>query len=449
MQYIINIFKKVIVKLNKWQDEELVPSVPLKANKNTNKRVEKTTPKVKKIKVHDYILPDVFLLSESINNFISIKELISDNKFKFSSNVLNIALGKKDRNENVFVDLKEIHSLFIGGATGSGKTNLLHSIILSILYGKKPDECRLVLIDPKMVELSAYNEIPHLLTPVITDPCKAIFGLKWIVKEIENRYGYLARLNVRNIKEYNKKIDDMKNIGAVIKRTIQTGFDMDTGAPIFEEQELDLTPLPHIVVIVDGITDLILVSDNETLNSLERITRMGYIVGVHIIVSISNFSKNNKVKAIKSLFNNCLCFQVFSKKDSMFILERYGAEKLTNKGHMLCKFMNYSFDLVKGCFVKYEDIEKVASFWKEQGVSDYTDVFVEEQKVESYFDSDISDEKLYASAVEIVKNNKKASTSYLQRKLRIEYNKAASIVDRMEAEGIVSEADHVGRRKVL
>ena len=385
------------------------------------------------------------------------KDLLEDPAFRETKNTLNVVLGKDIGGRNVYADLAKMPHLLVAGTTGSGKSVGVNTMILSLLYRMRPEECKLIMIDPKMLEFSMYNGIPHLLTPVITDPAKAVIGLKWAVKEMEDRYRAMAQLNVRNIAGYNQKLQELKASGEKIERTVQTGFDAETGKPIFEKQELDLTPLPYIVIVVDEMADLMLVAGKDVEAAIQRLAQMARAAGLHLIMSTQRPSVDVITGTIKANFPTRISFQVTSKIDSRTILGEQGAEQLLGMGDMLYMPAGQRPIRVHGSFVKDSEVEKVVEFLKAQREPEYVSGVTEGELSEkdggSVFDKGDfaagSDEDLYAQAVAIVQNDKKASTSYIQRKLRIGYNRAASLIDKMEEEGITSAADHVGRREVL
>lgn len=385
------------------------------------------------------------------------KDLLEDQAFRETKNTLNVVLGKDIGGRNVYADLAKMPHLLVAGTTGSGKSVGVNTMILSLLYRMRPEECKLIMIDPKMLEFSMYNGIPHLLTPVITDPAKAVIGLKWAVKEMEDRYRAMAQLNVRNIAGYNQKLQELKASGEKIERTVQTGFDAETGKPIFEKQELDLTPLPYIVIVVDEMADLMLVAGKDVEAAIQRLAQMARAAGLHLIMSTQRPSVDVITGTIKANFPTRISFQVTSKIDSRTILGEQGAEQLLGMGDMLYMPAGRRPIRIHGSFVKDSEVEKVVEFLKSQREPEYVSGVTEGELSEkdggSVFDkgdfSAGSDEDLYAQAVAIVQNDKKASTSYIQRKLRIGYNRAASLIDKMEEEGIISAADHVGRREVL
>lgn len=396
-------------------------------------------------------------MPNKIRETVWFKDLLEDEAFKETKNTLNVVLGKDIGGRNIYADLAKMPHLLVAGTTGSGKSVGVNSMILSLLYRMRPEECKLIMIDPKMLEFSMYNGIPHLLTPVITDPSKAVIGLKWAVKEMEDRYRAMAQLNVRNIAGYNQKLRELRASGEKVGRTIQTGFDMETGKPIFETQELDLTPLPYIVIVVDEMADLMLVAGKDVEAAIQRLAQMARAAGLHLIMSTQRPSVDVITGTIKANFPTRISFQVTSKIDSRTILGEQGAEQLLGMGDMLYMPAGQRPIRIHGAFVKDIEVEKVVDFLKTQKEPEYiqnvTEGELSDKDGGSVFDkgefSGGSDEDLYAQAVAIVQNDKKASTSYIQRKLRIGYNRAASLIDKMEEQGIISAADHVGRREVL
>ena len=386
-----------------------------------------------------------------------LRDLFEDPDFMNSKNELNVVLGKDIGGKDVYADLTKMPHLLVAGTTGSGKSVGVNSMILSLLFRMRPEECKLILIDPKMLEFSMYNGIPHLLTPVITDPAKAVVGLKWAVREMEDRYRAMAQLNVRNIAGYNQKLAELRASGKSVKRTVQTGFDSETGKPIYEEQELDLTPLPYIVIVVDEMADLMLVAGKEVEAAIQRLAQMARAAGLHLIMSTQRPSVDVITGTIKANFPTRISFQVTSKIDSRTILGEQGAEQLLGKGDMLYMPAGLRPIRIHGAFASDAEIEGVVEFIKSQKAPEYVEAVtageLNEKDSAAVFDKGEfgggGDDDLYAQAVAIVQQDKKASTSYIQRKLRIGYNRAASLIDRMEQEGLISAADHVGRREVL
>lgn len=397
-------------------------------------------------------------LPNTTREIVFLRELFEGEGFKNTKNALNVVLGKDIGGENVYADLAKMPHLLVAGTTGSGKSVGMNAMILSLLYRMRPEECKLIMIDPKMLEFSVYNGIPHLLTPVITDAAKAVLGLKWAVKEMEDRYRAMAQLNVRNISGYNKKLEEIKESGERCVRTVQSGFDPETGAPIYEEQELDLTPLPYIVIVVDEMADLMLVAGKEVEAAIQRLAQMARAAGIHLILSTQRPSVDVITGVIKANFPTRISFQVTSKVDSRTILGEQGAEQLLGMGDMLYMPAGQRPVRVHGAFVKDQEVEKIVEFLKAQKEPEYVEGVTEgELNVKdngAVFDKTSmgggnGDDDLYNQAVEIVRNDKKASISYVQRRLRIGYNRAAVLIERMEEEGVVSAPDHAGKREVL
>ncbi len=400
-------------------------------------------------------------LPNSTREIVYLRDLLDCDDFRNAKAALTISLGKDIGGKNTYADLAKMPHLLVAGTTGSGKSVGVNSMIISLLYRMRPEECKLIMIDPKMLEFTMYNGIPHLLTPVITDPSKAVIGLKWAVKEMEDRYRAMAQLNVRNITGYNQRLEELRSSGEKLTRTVQTGFDMETGKPIFEEQELDLTPMPYIVIVVDEMADLMLVAGKDVEAAIQRLAQMARAAGIHLIMSTQRPSVDVITGTIKANFPTRISYQVTSKIDSRTILGEQGAEQLLGMGDMLYMPAGQRPRRIHAPFVKDSEVEKIVEFLKSQRQPEYVDAVTEGELSDgkssssggAVFDnSDFgsgSDDDLYRQAVQIVQTDKKASISYVQRRLRIGYNRAASIIDRMEEEGIVSAADHVGRREVL
>lgn len=391
-----------------------------------------------------------------------LRDLLEDVAFSDSKNALNVVLGKDIGGKNVYADLAKMPHLLVAGTTGSGKSVGVNAMILSLLYRMTPEECKFILIDPKMLEFSMYNGIPHLLTPVITDPAKAVIGLKWAVREMEERYRAMACLSVRNINGYNLKLKEMQERGETPKRTIQVGFDPETGKPKYEEQLLDTKPLPYIVIVVDEMADLMLVAGKEVEAAIQRLAQMARAAGIHLIMSTQRPSVDVITGTIKSNFPTRISFQVTSKIDSRTILGEQGAEQLLGKGDMLYMPAGLRPQRIHGGFVKDEEVEDVVNFIKSQRAPEYVEevtageLEMKNKEAGALFDQTSmgtgfgnKNDDLYEQAVQIVRNDKKASTSYIQRRLGIGYNKAATLIERMEEEGIITPADHVGRREVI
>ncbi|MCP4395040.1 MAG: cell division protein FtsK [Alphaproteobacteria bacterium] len=391
---------------------------------------------------------------------VFLRELIAGKEFHSSSQKLGLALGQDIGGAPECVDLARMPHLLIAGTTGSGKSVAINTMLLSLLYRHTPDECRFIMIDPKMLELSVYNDIPHLLTPVVTDPGKAVVALKWAVREMEDRYRAMSQLNVRNLDGYNKKLSEASKKGKRIIRTVQTGFDPETGQPIMEDQEIDLTPLPYIVVIVDEMADLMLVAGKDVEAAIQRLAQMARAAGIHLIMATQRPSVDVITGTIKANFPTRISFQVTSKIDSRTILGEQGAEQLLGKGDMLYMASGQRPARVHGPFVSDTEVEDVVNFLKEQSEPEYISSVTEDVDGDgglmgaggaSGGSNGGGDEydALYDEAVAIVTRERKASTSFVQRKLRIGYNRAASIIEVMEEQGVISSANHAGKREVL
>ena len=399
-------------------------------------------------------------LPNSKREIVALREILSSNVYEDSKAKLPMALGKDIGGDPIVVDIATMPHLLVAGTTGSGKSVAINVMILSLLYKMTPAQCRLIMVDPKMLELSVYDDIPHLLTPVVTDPKKAVVALKWAVREMEHRYQNMAKLQVRNITAYNKRLEEARKKGENIIRKVQTGFDPDTGKPIYEEENLDLTPLPMIVVIVDEMADLMLVAGKDIEQLIQRLAQMARAAGIHLIMATQRPSVDVITGTIKANFPTRVAFQVTSKIDSRTILGEQGAEQLLGMGDMLHMAGGGRITRVHGPFVSDSEVERVVEALKKQGKPDYLSNIVEEP--DEGFDSQFlqnsqmtpnagkpSGDELYDQAVAIVARDQKASTSYIQRQLQIGYNRAANIIDKMEREGVVSAANHVGKREVL
>jgi S-DNA-T family DNA segregation ATPase FtsK/SpoIIIE len=345
----------------------------------------------------------------------------------------------------------------VAGTTGSGKSVGINAMILSLLYRHSPETCRMILVDPKMLELSVYDGIPHLLSPVVTEPSKAVTALKWAVREMESRYRNMAKLGVRNIAGYNRRVAEARADGEVLTRRVQTGFDAETGKPVFEEEILDLTPLPFIVVVIDEVADLMLVAGKEIEAAVQRLAQMARAAGIHVIMATQRPSVDVITGTIKANFPTRISFQVTSRIDSRTILGEQGAEQLLGRGDMLFMEGGGRVMRVHGPFVSDNEVEAVANFLRKQGEPDYNDkVVAEEEEAEAMIGGsggtgDLLGEgsSLYDQAVQLVVREQKASTSFVQRHLKIGYNRAATIIEEMESNGIISAANHVGKREVL
>jgi S-DNA-T family DNA segregation ATPase FtsK/SpoIIIE len=384
---------------------------------------------------------------------VVLRELLGSPIYENHPGRLALILGKDISGEAVLADLAKMPHLLIAGTTGSGKSVGINTMILSILYRLPPDRCKFIMVDPKMLELSVYDGIPHLLAPVVTDPRKAVLALKWTVREMENRYRKMSKLGVRNIEGFNTRLVEAQAKGESLIRKVQTGFDPETGEPIFEPQPFDTSELPLIVVVVDEMADLMLVAGKEIEAAIQRLAQMARAAGIHLIMATQRPSVDVITGTIKANFPTRISFQVTSKIDSRTILGEGGAEQLLGRGDMLYMAGGGRITRVHGPFVSDEEVERVVSFLRTRGEPDYVDEITEDD--DACFGLPADEEgggpgdTLYAQAVAVVCREGKASTSFVQRHLQIGYNRAARIIERMEAEGIVSAANHVGKREVL
>ena len=386
---------------------------------------------------------------------VVLREILSASAFGDSSVPLPLALGKDIGGEPVVANLAKMPHLLIAGTTGSGKSVAINTMILSLLYKLTPEECRLIMIDPKMLELSVYDGIPHLLSPVVTDPKKAVVALKWVVSEMEERYRKMSKMGVRNIEGYNSRVREALSRGELFRRTMQTGFDEETGEPVFETEEFQPETFPYIVVIVDEMADLMMVAGKEIEACIQRLAQMARASGIHIVMATQRPSVDVITGTIKANFPTRISFQVTSKIDSRTILGEQGAEQLLGMGDMLYMAGGSRITRVHGPFVSDEEVEEVVNHLKSFGPPQYVSNVVEspederDAEIDAILASDGSDDALYDQAVAIVAKDRKCSTSYIQRKLAIGYNKAARLVEQMEEQGVVSPANHVGKREVL
>ena len=388
---------------------------------------------------------------------VFLRELFQSPEYAEAKDKLPIALGKDISGSPIVVDLARMPHLLIAGTTGSGKSVAVNTMILSLLYRMTPEQCRMIMIDPKMLELSIYDNIPHLLSPVVTDPKKAVVALKWTVREMESRYRAMSKLGVRNIDGYNARLEQARKKGEVLKRRVQTGFDAETGRPVFEDQPFDLTPFPFIVVIIDEVADLMLVAGKDIEGAVQRLAQMARAAGIHVIMATQRPSVDVITGTIKANFPTRISFQVTSKIDSRTILGEQGAEQLLGQGDMLHMAGGGKVTRVHGPFVSDEEVEDIARHLKRQGEPEFNDSITEEEHVGDPLseyglgmgEKEESGDELYDQAVAIVARERKASTSFIQRHLKIGYNRAATIIERMEVEGVVSGANHVGKRDVL
>jgi S-DNA-T family DNA segregation ATPase FtsK/SpoIIIE len=386
---------------------------------------------------------------------VALSELIGSQAFEDQNMALPLILGKNIAGDPVIADLAPMPHLLVAGTTGSGKSVGLNCMILSLLYRYDPDQCKLIMIDPKMLELSMYDDIPHLLSPVVTEPGKAIRALKWTVEQMEERYRMMANLGVRALPSFNAKVREAKAKGARLGRRVQTGYDADTGQPLYETEQLEYEVLPQIVVIIDELADLMMTAGKEVEFLVQRLAQKARAAGIHLIMATQRPSVDVITGVIKANLPTRISFQVTSKIDSRTILGEQGAEQLLGKGDMLYMPGGKQIIRVHGPFVSDEEVRAVAEHWRKQGSPDYVQAVTEEPEDGGYlFDGqptgeDDAETQMYKKAVQIVAESQKASTSYLQRQLRVGYNSAARLIERMEKDGLVGQPDHVGRREVL
>jgi DNA segregation ATPase FtsK/SpoIIIE, S-DNA-T family len=384
---------------------------------------------------------------------VMLREMIESPDFQESDARLALALGKNIGGEPIIVDLARMPHLLIAGTTGSGKSVGINTMILSLLYRLSPEQCKFIMIDPKMLELSVYDGIPHLLAPVVTDPKKAVVALKWTVREMEERYKRMSKLGVRDIKGYNSRILQAEAKGEVLTRTVQTGFDKATGRAIYEQEEMDYDVMPYIVVIVDEMADLMMVAGKDIEAAVQRLAQMARAAGIHLITATQRPSVDVITGTIKANFPTRVSFQVTSKIDSRTILGEQGAEQLLGQGDMLYMAGGGRIMRVHGPFVADEEVEKVVRHLKKQGVPAYLEAVTEEED-DAGEDGEggeygESGDDLYDQAVAVVLRDRKVSTSYVQRRLGIGYNRAATLIERMENEGLIGAANHAGKREIL
>lgn len=384
--------------------------------------------------------------------FFRLKELIETKEFRDTNILLPIILGKDLSGQPLIADLAKMPHLLVAGTTGSGKSVAINAMIMSLLYKYTPAQCRMIMIDPKMLELSAYDNIPHLMTPVVTEPGKAVVALKWAVKEMENRYRLMSHLGVRNIANFNAKILDAMASGKLLERRIQTGFDPETGKPVFESIPIDMVKMPFIVVIVDEMADLMLVAGKDIESSIQRLAQMARAAGIHIIMATQRPSVDVITGVIKANFPSRVSFKVTSKIDSRTILGEQGAEQLLGMGDMLYMGGSARIARVHGPFVDDKEVERVTNFLKTTGEPEYVSAVTESEDAD-FSGNDLmneeGDDEIYKQALNIVRTERKSSISYIQRALRIGYNRAANLVEEMEKNGVLSAPNHSGKREVL
>ncbi|WP_299378979.1 DNA translocase FtsK [uncultured Kiloniella sp.] len=397
-------------------------------------------------------------LPNSKRQTVYLQELMGSSDYDKDKGKLPIILGKDIGGIPSIVDLARMPHLLIAGTTGSGKSVAVNAMILSLLYRFTPDECKFIMIDPKMLELSVYDNIPHLLAPVVTEPKKAVVALKWTVREMEDRYRAMSKLGVRNIDGYNARMAEARKNGEILTRKVQTGFDPETGQPIHEEQPFDMNALPYIVVVVDEMADLMLVAGKDIEAAIQRLAQMARAAGIHIMMATQRPSVDVITGTIKANFPTRISFHVTSKIDSRTILGEQGAEQLLGQGDMLYMGQGGRIQRVHGPLVTDEEVEEVVNWLKKQAMPNYIESVTTEDSESPDFDSAAPSssggngskaDELYDRAVAEVIKSRKASTSYVQRRLQIGYNRAATIIERMEDEGVISSANHVGKREVL
>jgi S-DNA-T family DNA segregation ATPase FtsK/SpoIIIE len=384
---------------------------------------------------------------------VYLRELLSAKEYEKSRALLTLTLGKTIGGEPVMADLAKMPHLLVAGTTGSGKSVALNTMILSLLYRMSPEQCRLIMIDPKMLELSIYDDIPHLLAPVVIDPKKAVVALKWAVREMEQRYGKMAKVGVRGVEAFNERVKKAADKGEVLKRTVQTGYDRETGSPIYEDEVLELEPMPYIVIVVDEMADLMMISGKEIEGAVQRLAQMARAAGIHLIAATQRPSVDVITGTIKANFPTRISFQVTSKIDSRTILGEQGAEQLLGQGDMLYMMAGGRIRRVHGPFVSDEEVEEVVRFLKKQGHPEYLEAVTEEPDDDEdpygLMGGNNGGDELFDKAVAIVARERKVSTSYIQRRLQIGYNRAARLIEQMEDDGMISKPNHQGKREIL
>jgi DNA segregation ATPase FtsK/SpoIIIE, S-DNA-T family len=393
-------------------------------------------------------------LPNAKREMVSLHELVGSQTFEDQAAQLPIILGKNIAGDPVIADLAPMPHLLVAGTTGSGKSVGLNCMIMSLLYRLTPEQCRMIMIDPKMLELSVYDDIPHLLSPVVTDPAKAVRALKWAVETMEDRYRQMSSVGVRSLAGFNDKVRAAKAKGQRLGRRVQTGYHPDTGQPVYEEEQLDYEPLPQIVVIVDELADLMMTAGKEVEFLIQRLAQKARAAGIHLIMATQRPSVDVITGVIKANLPTRISFHVTSKIDSRTILGEQGAEQLLGKGDMLYMPGGKGIVRVHGPFVSDDEVRGIADHWRAQGQPDYISSVTEEPEDGFALEGapegeDSAEDQQYRSAIQLVCESQKASTSWLQRQLRIGYNSAARLIERMEKDGIVGRPDHVGRREVL
>ena len=386
---------------------------------------------------------------------VILRNILEHQEFQKSDFSLPVCLGKNIAGYPVVADLARMPHLLVAGTTGSGKSVGINAMILSLLYKHTPETCRLIMIDPKMLELSVYDGIPHLLTPVVTDPNKAIIALKWAVREMETRYMSMSKLGVRNVDSYNERLIQARKKGEILSKNVQVGFDPETGQPIFDDQQISLTPLPYIVVIIDEVADLMLVAGKDIEAAVQRLAQMARAAGIHVVMATQRPSVDVITGTIKANFPTRISFQVTSKVDSRTILGEQGAEQLLGRGDMLYMVGGGKVTRVHGPFVEDNEVEKVTKFLSDQSIPDYDETITEEPEILSPNDltnfntNKNSRDELYDEALALVVRERRASTSFIQRHLKIGYNRAATIIEKMEDNNVISKPGRAGKREIL
>ena len=394
-------------------------------------------------------------LPNKVRETVILRNILEHQEFQSSSFNLPVCLGKNIAGYPVVVDLAKMPHLLVAGTTGSGKSVGINAMILSLLFKHTPETCRLIMIDPKMLELSVYDGIPHLLTPVVTEPKKAIVALKWAVREMETRYMSMSKLGVRNIDSYNERLIEARKKGEILSKNIQVGFDPDTGQPIFEDQQISLTPLPFIVVVIDEVADLMLVAGKDIEAAVQRLAQMARAAGIHVVMATQRPSVDVITGTIKANFPTRISFQVTSKIDSRTILGEQGAEQLLGRGDMLYMAGGGKVTRVHGPFVEDSEVEKVTKFLSDQSVPDYDESITEEpenlndENFNNLTSNNKHEDELYDQAVALIARERRASTSFIQRHFKIGYNRAATIIEKMEENNVVSKPGRAGKREVL
>ncbi len=388
---------------------------------------------------------------------VYLRDLLNAQEFRRTRSALPLALGESIEGQPTIADLGKMPHLLIAGTTGSGKSVGINAMILSLMFKLPPEKCRFIMIDPKMLELSIYEGIPHLLSPVVTDPAKAVLALKWVVREMESRYDIMSKLGVRNIAGFNQKAEEAASKGDYLSRQVQTGWDKETGEAIWETEQIKPEQMPHIVVVIDEVADLMMVAGKDIEACVQRLAQMARAAGIHLIMATQRPSVDVITGTIKANFPTRISYQVTSKIDSRTILGEQGAEQLLGMGDLLWMAAGGKIVRVHGPFVKDEEVERVVSWLKDQGTPQYvqgvTDDFEQDEAsvADAAFGASSGDpeEDMYREAVTAVVRDKRPTTSYVQRVLRIGYNRAASMIERMEREGIISAADHSGKRQII